>query len=127
MSTGQSTENYLETILILTEKTGYVRSIDVANELQYSKPSISVAFKKMRSAGLIEVDEHGGVTLTKKGLEIAKGTFERHNILSKCLISIGVSEETAKADACLIEHIISDESFDKIKEIWEKEFRKQYP
>ncbi len=118
-------ENYLETILILTERTGRPRSIDVAEELKYSKPSVSVAFKKLRALGYIEVDTHGEIALTEEGLNIARSTYERHRILSECLMAIGVSEETAKEDACLVEHIISQETFDRIKQISKKlEFKK---
>jgi Mn-dependent DtxR family transcriptional regulator len=118
MKTKQSIENYLETILILTERNGQVRSIDIANELSFSKPSISIAAKKLRTMGYIEVDEHGAITLTEAGKNIAKGTYERHTIVSAFLIDIGVNEITAKEDACLIEHILSEESFQKIKEHW---------
>lgn len=118
MKAKQSIENYLETILILSERNGQVRSVDIANELNFSKPSISVAAKKLRALGYIEVDAHGAVTLTETGLKIAKNMLERHTVLSAFLMSIGVNSETAKSDACLIEHIISQESFMKIKELW---------
>ncbi len=111
----ESTENYLETIYILSKQLPVVRSIDVCNELGYSKPTISVAMKQFREQKLIEMDSNGYITLTPSGLEIAMRTYERHEVLSKLLIQLGVTEETALADACRIEHIISQETFECIK------------
>ncbi len=116
----ESTENYLETIYILSKRLKDVRSIDVCNELGYSKPTISVAMKQFREKKLIEMDGNGYITLTPAGLEIAIQTYERHEVLSKLLIQLGVTEETALADACRIEHIISQETFECIKAHLEK-------
>ena len=112
----ESAENYLETIYMLGIKNDFVRSIDVANELGYSKASVSVAMKSFREEGYIVIDGDGGISLTEKGLRIAEKMCERHNIIAKALMHLGVSEETAFADSCKIEHDISQESFDKIKE-----------
>ena len=116
MHTNESAENYLEAILMLQKKHGYVRSIDVANHLGFSKPSVSVAMKSFRTEGYVEVSEDGSITLTPKGLEIAEKIYERHQIIAKVLIALGVDEETAYADSCKIEHDISNQSFEKIKE-----------
>ena len=112
----ESAENYLETILSLKSKKNEVRSIDVANELGFSKPSISRAVSLFKQEGYITVDEHGIISLTETGLRIARRVSERHETLMKFLISIGVSEKTAEDDACRIEHVISEEAFNKIKE-----------
>ena len=116
MKIRESAENYLETILMLYKKNGHVRSIDIANELGYSKPSISHAMKQLRENGYITVDELGYISLTETGKSIAERMYERHGILSQYLISIGVSETTATEDACRIEHVISEESFEKMKQ-----------
>ena len=115
----ESGENYLETILVLSKKMGAVRSIDVANELNFSKPSISVAMKHFREDGYINMDKDGIITLTDKGREIATRVYERHQLIAKILISLGISEETAYEDSCKIEHDLSQESFEKIKEYYE--------
>jgi len=116
MTIRESAENYLETILMLSRQKGAVRSIDIASELGYAKPSISIAMKKLREDGYLTVDAQSGyITLTEKGMEIAQTMFERHRILSAFLMRVGVSEEVAVADACKIEHIISAESFEMIK------------
>ena len=115
MKIHESAENYLETILMLSKKQSYVRSIDIANELNFSKPSVSVAMKNLRSSGHILGDDAGHITLTEDGLKIAESILERHSVLSKMLIRLGVSEEIASEDACRIEHVISKESFDAIK------------
>lgn len=112
----ESAENYLETILMLSQKNNYVRSIDIANELNYSKPSVSVAMKKLRESELITVDENGHISLTEKGLSIANTMYERHSLLSNWLINLGVPEDIALEDACRIEHVISEESFSRIRE-----------
>lgn len=114
----ESAENYLETILILSKKMGAVRSIDVANELNFSKPSISVAMKRFREDGYINMDQDGIITLTDKGKEIASLVYERHQIIARVLISLGVNESTAYEDSCKIEHDLSMESFEKIKEYY---------
>lgn len=116
----ESAENYLETIYMLSKKTKYVRSIDVANELGFSKASVSVAMKSFREEGYIVTDTDGGITLTEKGLSIAERMCERHNVIAGALIALGVSEETAFVDSCKIEHDISEESFKKIKEFLAK-------
>ena len=111
----ESAENYLETILVLCRKNGSVRSIDVANELGFTKPSVSIAMKQLRENGYITVESDGSLNLTSQGLEVAQSVLERHNILAKALIAIGVDEETAYIDSCKIEHHISQQSIDKIK------------
>ena len=115
MNIHELAENYLETILILHNRKGYVRSIDIATELSFSKPSVSVAMKNLRTNGYIEVDNSGHITLTAKGLEIAEKMYERHTLLSNLLVALGVSPETAAEDACRIEHVISVETFDALK------------
>lgn len=119
----ESAENYLETILILSQKLQHVRSVDIATELNYSKPSVSVAMKKLRENGLITVDSDGFITLTESGMTIANKMYERHSLLSDWLTFLGVSKETAIEDACRIEHVISEESFERIRahvtEMWE--------
>ncbi|MCI8465932.1 MAG: metal-dependent transcriptional regulator [Lachnospiraceae bacterium] len=115
MKIQESAENYLETILILSQKNGNVRSIDIANELAFSKPSVSVAMKNLRNAGHILVDDDGYITLTDSGRHIAETIYERHTLLSDWFILLGVSEKTAREDACRIEHVISAESFAAIK------------
>lgn len=116
MKIHESAENYLETILILHKANGAVRSIDIANQLGFTKPSVSVAMKAFREDGYIEVDEDGFITLTPSGQEIAEKIYERHQIIARALMALGVSEETAFADSCKIEHDISEESFYKLKE-----------
>ena len=116
MKNTESAENYLETILILSQKLPVVRSIDVATELGFKKPSVSVAMKHLRESGQIVVSDRGYITLTETGLQIAEMIYERHQLLSSCLIHLGVNEQTALDDACKIEHIISPESFEAIKQ-----------
>lgn len=111
----ESAENYLETILMLSKKLPVVRSIDIATELNYSKPSVSVAMKNLRENDCIEVSSAGFITLTEKGLEIANSIYERHEVLSNVLILLGVDPEIAAADACKMEHQISEESFQALK------------
>lgn len=120
MKIQESAENYLETILMLSKKQPYVRSIDIANELSFSKPSVSVAMKNLRTSGHILVDDAGHITLTESGLNIASSVLERHSVLSRMLILLGVDPEIASEDACRIEHIISAESFAAIKAHIEK-------
>jgi Mn-dependent DtxR family transcriptional regulator len=112
----ESAENYLESILVIKNKKGFVRSIDIANDLGVSKPSVSVAMKNFREEGYITVDNDGNIDLSEKGLEIARRVYERHEIISEALMRLGVSRETALDDSCKIEHVISEESFAKIKE-----------
>ncbi len=111
----ESMEDYLETILMLQNRLGQVRSIDIVHELDYSKPSVSVAMKNLREKSYVTVDEDGFISLTEKGKQRAESVLERHTILSDWLIGIGVSKETAQADACRIEHDLSEESFAAIK------------
>lgn len=115
MSVHESGEMYLEAILVLSKKTGFVRAIDVSEYLGYSKPSVSRAMGILRNGGYICVDKDGAITLTDSGRNIAEMIYERHTVLSKLLIRLGVSEETATADACKLEHAVSDESFQAIK------------
>ena len=116
MNIYESAENYLETILILKNRLGSVRSIDIVNELEFSKPSVSVAMKKLRESGYINMDADGYITLTENGLEIAESMYERHTLLTGCLISLGVDKKTAADDACRIEHVISQQTFEKIRD-----------
>ena len=117
MQIRESAENYLETILNLSQRKGKgeVRSIDIVNELEFSKPSVSVAMKNLRENGYITVDKDGYIRLTDKGLEIAEKMYERHTLLSQWLIKLGVDEKVAVEDACRMEHVISAESFAAIK------------
>lgn len=112
----ESAENYLEAILMLQKKHGCVRSIDIANHLGFTKPSVSVAMKSFREESYITVDGEGNISLTDKGMAIAKKVYERHQLIAKALIAIGVDEDTAYSDSCKIEHDISDLTFDKLKE-----------
>ena len=111
MKTQESMENYLETIYVLDQKTGFVRSVDVATELGFSKPTVSVALKKFRENGYVIVDENSHITLTEKGLEIAERIYERHNCIAKLLMGMGVDEKIAYEDACRLEHHLSDATF----------------
>lgn len=111
----ESVEDYLETILILRKRLGNVRSIDIANEMSFSKPSVSVAMKNLRNAECINVTPEGYIVLTEKGNKIASDVYEKHICLSEWLIHLGVNPEVARADACKIEHDISEESFLAIK------------
>lgn len=116
MKTNESAENYLETILILSQKLPVVRSIDVATELGFKKSSVSVAMKHLREKEHIKVSESGYITLTDAGREIAEMIYERHNILTSMLVALGVTPHVASEDACRMEHVISAESFAAIKE-----------
>ena len=111
----ESGEMYLESIYVLSKRTGAVRSIDISEYMGYSKPSVSRAVGLLRNSGYILVDKDGGITLTDSGREIAEKIFNRHTLISRMLIRLGVSPETAAADACKMEHAISDESFEAIK------------
>ena len=115
MSIHESGEMYLEAILVLSRKNGFVRSIDVSEYLGYSKPSVSRAVGILKNGNYIVMDKDGSLTLTESGKAIAEKIFERHTVLSRLLMMLGVSEETAAADACKLEHAISDESFQAIK------------
>ena len=116
----ESGEMYLEAIYVLHEKTGFVRSVDVSEYLGYSKPSVSRAMGILREGGFIRVDHDGSIILTPAGLEVARKIYERHTLLTRLLMHIGVSEEIAVADACKLEHAISDESFEALKKYAEK-------
>lgn len=120
MKIHESAENYLETILMLQQRKGSVRSIDIANELEFSKPSVSVAMKNLRLNGYIEVDAGGCIHLLPEGRAIAEAVFEKHRMMTEFLIALGVREEVAAEDACRIEHVLSDESFEAIKRHAEK-------
>ena len=112
----ESGEDYLERILVLNERNGAVRSIDIATDMGFSKPSVSVAMKKLREAGYINIDENGYITLSEEGHKIASRIYERHQVLTQFFTSLGVGEEIAKKDACKIEHDISEETFKAIKQ-----------
>lgn len=116
MKIQKSAEDYLETILILSFKGEGVHSINIATALNFSKPSVSIAMKKLRENGYITVDGEDHIHLTERGREIAERVYERHRVLSSLLVHLGVDETTAREDACQIEHVISTESFTKIKE-----------
>ena len=121
MTLRESGEDYLETILILHERTGYVRSIDVANELGYSKPSVSRAVGILKDNGLITVEPDGQLVLTETGLKRANEVYDKHKLLTKFLNKVlGVSEENSAEDACRIEHVISEETFERLGEFVEK-------
>lgn len=115
MKIQESAENYLETILMLSQTKPHVRSIDIANELEFSKPSVSVAMKNLRQNGYIKVDDSGYITLTESGRAIAETMYERHTMLSSWLVYLGVDERTAVEDACRMEHVLSAASFEAIK------------
>ena len=116
MKIHESAENYLETILVLHQRKGSVRSIDIANELEFSKPSVSVAMKNLRLKGYIEMDASGLIHLLPEGRAIAEAVLEKHRLMTRFLMALGVREEVAAEDACRIEHVLSDESFEAIKE-----------
>ena len=111
----ESAEMYLETIHILSQKSNSVRSIDVAEYMGYSKPSVSRAMGLLKQGGYVAADDDGFLTLTESGMNVAKKIFERHTVLSSLLVRLGVSEKTAVEDACKIEHVISDETFEALK------------
>ena len=120
MNTNESAENYLETILMLSKRLPVVRSVDIANELDFKKSSVSIAMKNLREKNHITVSDAGFINLTQSGREIAEMIYERHEFLSKWLISLGVPAETATEDACKIEHVLSKESFQAIKDFVKK-------
>lgn len=122
--TQESAEDYLETILILHNRKGEVRSIDIVNEMGFSKPSVSNAMKRFRQKAYIEMDKNGYITLTASGRTIAERIYERHRLLTEYLVALGVNRETAMADACRIEHVISEESFERIRTHCEKGMKK---
>ena len=116
MKIHESAENYLETILVLQKRNGYVRSIDIATELNFSKPSISNAMKQLSSKGYIQMDESRLITLTEKGRKVAEQIYERHQLINELIEMLGVDSQTAAADDCKIEHVLSKETFEKFKE-----------
>ena len=118
MTVRESGEMYLEAILVLAKKSGYVRSIDVSEYLGYSKPSVSRAMGILREGGYILMEKDGAITLSDSGKKLAETIYERHTVLSELLIRLGVDEKTATDDACRIEHVISDESFQAIKQYY---------
>ena len=121
----ESVEDYLEKILMLKEKQENVRAIDLANFMSFSKPSVSNALKKLKQYGYVTVNEDDGfINLTPEGERIARATYERHTVISQVLISLGVSQETAYEDACSTEHIISEETFNVLKEYYQKNIKK---
>ena len=115
MTIHKSSEDYLEAMLMLKEERGYIRSVDVAEKLGVTKPSVSYATKRLRESGYIEFDPAGMILLKKPGLEIAERMYERHQLLTELLINLGVSPETAREDACKIEHDLSVETFEAIR------------
>ena len=116
MKIQKSAEDYLEAMLMLQEMHGYIRSVDIAAQLEVTKPSVSYAAKRLRENGYITMDKDGLITLTETGMEIAQRIYERHKVLTQLLISLGVGPETAREDACKIEHDLSEETFDVIRE-----------
>ncbi|MFV0351130.1 MAG: metal-dependent transcriptional regulator [Oscillospiraceae bacterium] len=125
MALRQSAEDYLETILIIKNKKGVVHSVDVANHLNFSKPSVSRAVSNLRRDGYLEMLENGELILTPLGANVAEHVYERHTVISAMLISLGVSEETALEDACNMEHVISEETFQQFKNIYQKRLEQQ--
>ncbi len=120
MTVHASAEDYLEAILSLRKRQGNVRSIDIANELNYSKPSVSVAMKKLRESGYIQMDSDGSIVLLPEGEQIAQRIYERHRLLTDFFIHLGVDPQVAAGDACKVEHDLSAETFEKIKEFAQK-------
>lgn len=115
MTIHESGEDYLESILMLKQRLGQVRSIDIVNDLGYTKPSISIAMKRLRENGLIEMDAEGFISLTDAGRAIAEKVYSRHRLLTGFLVRLGVCEATAAVDACKVEHDLSDETFERIE------------
>ena len=118
MNIYESSEDYLECILILSKKQGNVKSIDIAHELNFSKPSVSIAMKKLKESGYLIIGDNGYISLTEKGYMIASKTYEKHLLLKEILMKLGVDEKIAKTDACKVEHNLSDESFEAIKNFY---------
>ena len=116
----ESQEDYLEKILQISQKKDKVHAIDIAREMSFSKPSVSIAMNKLKESGYIEINDKGEITLTPSGLEIAEKTLEKHIILTNMLMYLGVSEKVAAEDACKLEHDISDETWTAIKRYWNK-------
>lgn len=125
MELHESGEMYLETILVLKNRLGLVRSIDIANEMGFSKPTISVAMKKYREDGLVSMNDQGFINLTEEGRDIAEKIYERHQVISHVLMALGVSEKHATEDACKMEHDISDETFAVLKKEYARLLQKR--
>ena len=125
MDIHQTAEDYLETILVLQEQIGLVRSIDIVNKLGYSKPSVSIAMKKLRESGYISMDADGIITLNDSGMEIATKIYGRHKVITQLFTMMGVSAEQAAEDACKVEHNLSPETFDCIRKFVEQQEEKQ--
>ena len=123
MQIQESGEMYLESIHVLSQKNGQVRSVDVSQYMNYSKPSVSRAMGILKNGGYIEIDDDGLISLTKLGLEIAEKIYQRHTLITRLLVSLGVSESTAAEDACKLEHAISDESFEALKKYAESKMK----
>ena len=120
MAMGASAEDYLETILLLSKKTGAVRSVDIGEEMGFSRPSVSVAMKKLRENEFIHMSADGYITLTKKGMQAAEQVYDRHSTLYDWMVGIGVNQTVAAVDACRMEHILSEETFAAIKRLLER-------
>ncbi len=120
MKIQEAAENYLETVLMVSEKKGHVRQTDVCSAMSYSRPTVSVALRELAAEGYLNIDEDGFITLTDAGHEIADRIYERHCVISKVLIALGTDEDTAYRDACKIEHDLSDDSFNNIKDYYHK-------
>ena len=120
MALFESAEDYLERILMLELRLGSVRSVDIANDMNFTKPSVSVAIKNLRESGYVEVGEGGALLLTEKGREEARRVLERHTVIGELLMKLGVPESTAFEDACKVEHDLSDVSFERLKEHLER-------
>ncbi|MCH4239629.1 MAG: metal-dependent transcriptional regulator [Oscillospiraceae bacterium] len=120
MKVQESRENYLETILILQNRNGYVRSVDIAREMDFSKPSVSRAMSLLRQDGSIIMEDSGLITLTDSGRKTAENIYARHRLLTSFFISLGVNDKTAAEDACRVEHDISEETFDRLREYLEQ-------
>ena len=126
MNNRASSEDYLETILILKNKMPLVRAIDIANEMSFSKPSVSIALKKLKTKGLINVNSQtGNIEFTQEGLKIATNVLDKHQVISSFLISLGVSKDVALVDACKLEHDLSEESINKLKEFYQMNIMKK--
>lgn len=114
----ESQENYIETIHILSKQKPVVRAVDIANELNFKKPSVSIAMKSLKQQNLIRITDEGYIYLTDSGMKIAKKIYERHQVLTDSLIRLGVPEDIAEEDACRVEHVISEKTFQAIKKHW---------
>lgn len=125
MQMAESAEMYLETIYVLQQRKGYVRSVDIANEMGYSKPTISEWMNKLQDNGYVIKSKDNGIVLTEEGREIAEHVYERHTVLTSVFQSMGVSEETAIEDACRVEHYISDETFEAFKRLYRRNARRR--